>query len=96
MGDFVFDNTFGETITHEINFIWWLVWLIIVIVTNVIFLNFIIAEASASYETVKFRLDEMILKERADLIHESEDMSPNRFKTDKVFPKYIVTRTIDR
>lgn len=93
MGDFNFDNT--EDLSIEINFLWWLVWLLIVVVTNIIFLNFIIAEASASYETVKERLDEFILKERTDLINESEDMTPDFVKSEYTFPKYIITRTID-
>jgi len=36
----------------EINIIFWIVWFIIVFVLNIIFLNFIIAEAGASYSKV--------------------------------------------
>ena len=42
--------------------------------TSIIFLNFIIAEVSSSYEEVKLHIDGLILKERASLIKESEDM----------------------
>jgi len=94
LGDFDFDAS-TEMKSH-INIIFWIIWLLIVVITNIIFLNFIIAEASASYETVKERLDEMILKERADLIKESEDMTADFLKTKNKFPKYIIVRTIDK
>jgi len=94
LGDFDFDAS--KEMKSHINIIFWIIWLLIVVITNIIFLNFIIAEASASYETVKERLDEMILKERADLIKESEDMTSDFLKTKNKFPKYIVVRTIDK
>lgn len=49
-------------------YIFWLAWMIVVIVGCIIFLNFIIAEASASYEKVSGRLAEFIMKEKANLI----------------------------
>ena len=64
------------------------------VITNIIFLNFIIAEASASYESVKSRLDAMIFKEKAALIAEAEDMMMTFMKNDKKFPKYIIIREI--
>lgn len=51
MGDFSFD-TATMLGTYE-NYIYWACWLLIVGVTCIIFLNFIIAEVSASYEKVK-------------------------------------------
>ena len=63
-------------------------------VTCIIFLNFIIAETSASYETVKSKLEAMIYKEKASLISEAETMVFQRFKDNKRFPKYVVIREI--
>jgi len=40
----------------------------IIVMTNVVFLNFIIAEACASYESVSAELEAFILKERSALI----------------------------
>ena len=42
--------------------------------TCVVFLNFIIAEVSSSYASVKNNVKGLIMKERAALIKESEDM----------------------
>ena len=53
------------------NSLFWVSWTLILTIANIIFLNFIIAEASSSYESVNERIDEIILKERTDLINES-------------------------
>jgi len=66
MGDFGFDS--ANLLDGPENGIYWAVWLLIVVITNIIFLNFIIAEASASYEKVSENLEAFILKERAALI----------------------------
>jgi len=62
---------------------------------NIIFLNFIIAEAGASYSRVKESLDEYIALSKASLIAEAEDMLPDLSKTPEKFPKYIITRSKD-
>jgi hypothetical protein len=74
------------------NMLFWGSWFLILAVANIIFLNFIIAEASSSYESVNERIDEIILKERTDLVNESQVMSPDWLKTKDSFPKYIVIR----
>ena len=66
MGDFGFDA--ANMLSDPLNGIYWAVWLIIVVVTNIIFLNFIIAEACSSYEKVACNLNAFILMERAALI----------------------------
>ena len=51
LGDFpIFE---GVAYLNRIDsYTFWLLWLIIIVVTNIVFLNFIIAEASASYERI--------------------------------------------
>ena len=71
------------------------IWLLCVIMTCIIFLNFIIAEASSSYQSVKEMLTAMINKERASLIVEAEDIMFERNKNDKTMPKYIIIRQIE-
>jgi len=46
-------------------------------------LNFIIAEACASYARVTNSLTAVIWKEKASLIDETEDMMPNFLKSDE-------------
>ena len=68
-------------LTFQENILFWLTFLITAIFSNIIFLNFIIAEASASYEKVSAQLQEFINKDRASLISESESMQPLIFRS---------------
>ena len=77
------------------NIIFWIAWIIVVFILNIIFLNFIIAEAGASYSRVKDSLDEFIALQKASLIAEAEDMFPDFYKSPEKFPKYIITRSKD-
>jgi len=79
LGDF--DFAASEYLTVEENWMFWIIWLMVVVLTCIIFLNFIIAEASASYEKVKERLSAEVLKAKAELITEAEHMTFNSFKS---------------
>lgn len=72
MGDFDFDAS--KYLTPQENALFWIIWLMVVVMTCIIFLNFIIAEASASYEKVKENLQSMINIEKSQLIGEAESM----------------------
>jgi hypothetical protein len=56
------------------NMIFWILWIITVVLTNIIFLNFIVAEASASYTKVTETLESVIWMETAAMVKESEEM----------------------
>lgn len=76
--------------------IFWLTWILVVLITCIVFLNFIIAEVTTSYQTVNDHIQGLVEKERAVLIEEAEDMMIMRMKQDKkFFPKYLVTREIE-
>ena len=72
LGDFDFNAS--TYLTNKENYLYWFIWLLSVIVTSIIFLNFIIAETSASYESIKENLEAQIYKEKANLILEAEEM----------------------
>jgi len=63
-------------------------------VTNIVFLNFIIAEASESYANVKSTIEESKSKEKADMINETESMLPKSLINKERFPRYIIARTV--
>ena len=70
------DYDFGS-ITHLNEFesiVFWITWVITVLMTCIVFLNFIIAEVSQSYKMVQENVNELILQEKAILINESEEM----------------------
>ena len=59
-GDFDMINT-ATYLPMEENLIFWGCWVVVVLVACVVFLNFIIAKASASYEIVNADLDMYIM-----------------------------------
>lgn len=91
------DNNFSATthLEHLRNYMFWFIWLIIFAITCVIFLNFIIAEACASYERVSENLNNFLLYQKTTLIHESEDMLWTKFKHKQNFPKYLISRRME-
>lgn len=74
------------------NIMFWFCWLLIVAVTAIVFLNFIIAEASASYEKINEKKDTYINFSKSDMIREAQEMTFSCFQTEKKFPKYIIIR----
>ena len=87
-------NVIRLPLNKKQHILFWITWVLMVIFSSLIFLNFIIAEVSNSYANVKVNIDSLIYKERAGLINEAEDiMSSSTKKTNKKkFPKYIVVR----
>ena len=73
LGDFDFEAS--TYLTAAENYLYWIVWALVTYATCIVFLNFIIAEASASYESVKCRLSAMVYKEKGSLIAEAEQMA---------------------
>jgi hypothetical protein len=61
LGDFDFNvaNT-SNFQTFEVQ-IFWITWLLIVVITNIVFLNFIIAEVGSSYAAIKDVVNQIIL-----------------------------------
>jgi hypothetical protein len=70
LGDFDFYSVIFLDDNEAIMF--WMVWFLIVTVTLIIFINFIIAEASALFEQAMMVLEPTVQQERTDLICESE------------------------
>ena len=77
------------------NDIFWILWIIVSIVTSIIFLNFIVAEASASYVKVTEILEQVIWQEKASLILEAEEMANEQSRTKEQYPKYIICRQVE-
>ena len=78
------------------HFLFWIMFVISLIFSSLVFLNFIIAEVTNSYNTVNENIQSLIYKERAELIKEAEDIMFNTTKMDKsLFPKFIIIREKD-
>lgn len=94
LGDFDF-----EAVGYLSNFdqnVFYVTWVFIVFLTCIIILNFVIAEVNQSYEKVNLNVNEQILREKVNLIAESEDMLDkiNKFE-DKYYPKYLIVRSVE-
>ena len=94
MGDFSIINS-SLYLSENENMIFWLLFFFILILTNIIFLNFVIAEAGNSYSIVQEKIEQFNLIETAKMIDEAEKMIPRRFRKAEWYPKYIVVRKMD-
>lgn len=96
MGDFGVIGA-ADYLTAEENYLFWFIWLLTAVITCIIFLNFIVAEASASYTEVSEQLENYIQQQRASLVAEAEGLIPLQYKLrhQDDYPKYIVIRKIE-
>jgi|TARA_B110001450_G_scaffold243506_1_gene254804 hypothetical protein len=72
--------------SHEENILFWLLWVFGAILTNVIYLNFIVAEVMNIYGKVTLTLGQVKTRERASMIAESEYVSSMRRKDMRTHP----------
>jgi hypothetical protein len=96
VGDFGIIDKSMYTVDIETNYLFWITWFIIALIACIIFLNFIIAEASASYEKVSSCIEETIANAKATLISEAEMMRPFFAKNELKFPQFIITRIVEK
>ncbi|CDW85302.1 wd-40 repeat protein [Stylonychia lemnae] len=90
-GDFELDDYKDQD--SELVFITWVVWVFTVLIINIVFMNFIIAVISESYEKVMQKLVAESYKVKANLILEREQLfSEQELKNPVYFPNYIVIR----
>ena len=74
------DFTAVETPNEDVSdpagqqFLFWYMWLICIVFSTLVFLNFIIAEVTNSYNNVNENIQSLIYKERSELIKEAEDI----------------------
>ena len=74
MGDFG-AITPSDYLTPAENYIFWVIWILTAVITCIIFLNFIVAEAGASYTAVSEQLENYIQQQRAVLVAEAYSFS---------------------
>lgn len=91
IGDYNLDNYSKKSTYHELA---WILWLLVMIVGNMIFMNFIIAVVNESYENCMSKMVAQSYKVKVDLIVERESiMKPSVFKKNKDwFPNFLIVR----
>jgi hypothetical protein len=90
MGDF----EIIERATQETNILFWWILVLAVIYLTIVLLNFIIAEATASYERTTEILQEIIVQDKCSMISEAIVLSPSQLKNELNYPKYIISRKV--
>ena len=77
------------------NLLFWFIWLCIIVMTKIIMLNFVVAEACSSYNKIRANLEAQICQAKAELASEAEGMQRRSKKTPAMLPKYILVRHIE-
>lgn len=71
----------------------WFFWFLILIIGNIVFMNFIIAVVSESYESCMEKKIQLIYRAKLEMISECEDLMPEWvFSNKNWFPRFIVIR----
>jgi len=95
LGDFpIIDSS--RFLNFSENVMFWIIWFFNVVITAIIFLNFIVAEASESYNQVSEQLENIIWQQRAEMASEAESLWPSCLKKENGFPQYIIIRKVEQ
>ena len=79
--------------TNDFKFLAWILWFLILIIGNIVFMNFIIAVVSESYENCMDQKIQLIYKAKLEMIEECEDlMGKFLFNMTQLFPRFIIIR----
>ncbi|CDW71536.1 serine threonine protein kinase [Stylonychia lemnae] len=90
-GDFQLDDYSGQE--GLLVLVSWIIWILAVFTLNIVFMNFIIAVISESYERVMQKLVAESYKVKANMIVEKEQLISTNDLTDiNLFPNFIVVR----
>lgn len=89
LGDFDFNAS--TYLTPAENIIFWVAFVAIFLMNCIVFLNFIISEIGATYEKTRANIDGLVMKDKADLITEAQDMTMS-FMNEYKMPKYMIVR----
>ena len=83
----------GYESNTEYNILFWAVWFLIVLVGNIVLMNFIIAVVGDSYSNCMSKREAQTYKVKVDMIFERESiMSQDDLANPDYFPQYILVR----
>lgn len=87
------DNEMGDYLSSQQNELAWTIWLLIMIVGNMVMMNFIIAVVNESYESCMSKINAYKFKVKIDMIVELESiMTATDLQDQLKFPNYMVYR----
>ena len=77
-----------------LNYIFWMTFLILVFSSNIVMLNFIVAQVSNCYNRINEKLQQTMQAGKSDLISEADSITWRVFKNKDKLPKYLVVRQV--
>jgi hypothetical protein len=81
--------------TEKYKILVWIVWFIILVVGNVVFMNFIIAVVGSAYSECVEKREKCIQMAKLQMISECENLLPDFcIRYDKWFPRFIISRRL--
>ena len=91
IGDYDSSSITGGS--KDLSILAWFLWLLILIIGNIVFMNFIIAVVSESYESCMQKKYQLIYRAKLEMIQECEDLMPDSFfNYKKLFPRFLIIR----
>ena len=103
LGDFNFDAFSRTTMIDGVDRIYmngteqrlfWCVWILMTFFSSIVFLTFVIARVTDSYQTILDDLGKIMYKEKCSLIFEAENLVADKKDAIK-FPTYIILRDLE-
>ena len=93
-GDF---NILGSLnyLNSPFNELFWAFWTLIILICTIIFINFVITKACATYDMIGERLKEYMERDKANMIAEADSMKFKSMKNMNNYPKYFIVRQIE-
>ena len=94
VGNFALTST-NSYLDETMQTLFWLLFITIVLILMVVFLNFVVAKAMASHSEATSHMEAVINKEKADMIDEVSAVALERFLTPAENPMFIVQRSVE-
>ena len=69
-------------------------WIICILISTIIFINFVITKATFAYIKVSERMNELTYLNKAHMIAEADDVKFIWMKNEHNYPKYFVVRKV--
>ena len=82
----------AQALQPNSNRAYWVMYLLTVFILLILFLNFIIAEASASYSKVSENIDRIKRFEKIKLIVEADGVLFEKLKNNSNYPRFLIIR----
>ena len=82
-------------LTEGEEMIFWVIFVLAIMINLVILLNFLVSKAMVSHADASAVLEQVTHQQKTDLVDEASVMLFDRMKTQEMYPKYIILRSLE-